>query len=172
MTITSASRRWFGEVVKREDSMGLMIVCLSPFPLRIGLMTSKLSTMRMFPPSHVPCHCPYPIKMRKWGRKLISRTLLKLNAYYAFPALSNGEPQEPYTATCLNATRAIVALIAKGREIGWVGSSSPLFIWSCWVAARVLFGMSPPSLPFPCFPSPVLSRSIEVLISNDQGLVT
>jgi hypothetical protein len=70
------------------------------------------------------------------------RTLLKLNAYYAFPALSNGEPQEPYTSTCLNATRAIVALIAKGREIGWVGSSSPLFIWSCWVAARVLFGMS------------------------------
>jgi hypothetical protein len=73
----------------------------------------------------------------------MTRTLLKLNAYYAFPALSNGEPQEPYTSTCLNATRAIVALIARGREIGWVGSSSPLFIWSCWVAARVLFGMSP-----------------------------
>jgi hypothetical protein len=87
------------------------------------------------------------MKQEKRRTKLIIRTLLKLNAYYAFPALSNGEPQEPYTSTCLNATRAIVALIAKGREIGWVGSSSPLFIWSCWVAARVLFGMSLNLLP-------------------------
>lgn len=37
MTITSASRRWFGEVGKREDSMGLMIVCVpvSPFQLLV-----------------------------------------------------------------------------------------------------------------------------------------
>jgi len=104
-------------------------------------MDSKGYIMRMFPPSHAAVHKPMELKRRRI--KLIIRTLLKLNAYYAFPALSNGEPQEPYTSTCLNATRAMVALIAKGREIGWVGSSSPLFIWSCWVAARVLFGMSP-----------------------------
>ena len=145
MTITSASRRWFGEVVKREDSMGLMIVCPSP-SLQVGieLMCSKGFIMRMSLPSHhIVCICAPFNNISRREIKLMIRTLLKLNAYYAFPALSNGEPQEPYTSTCLNATRAMVALIAKGREIGWVGSSSPLFIWSCWVAARVLFGMSP-----------------------------
>ena len=105
--------------------------------------------MRMFLPHSHETPAKLPPVMEKRSTKLIIRTLLKLNAYYAFPALSNGEPQEPYTSTCLNATRAMVALIAKGREIGWVGSSSPLFIWSCWVAARVLFGMSPaPFLSF------------------------
>jgi len=89
-------------------------------------------------------HHPY-INTEGKEKALTSRTLLKLNAYYAFPALSNGEPQEPYTSTCLHATRSIVQLTAKAREIGWIGSSSPLFIWSSWVAARVLFGMSFPS---------------------------
>ena len=86
-------------------------------------------------------HHPY-INTEGKEKALTSRTLLKLNAYYAFPALSNGEPQEPYTSTCLHATRSIVQLTAKAREIGWIGSSSPLFIWSSWVAARVLFGVS------------------------------
>ena len=108
-------------------------------------MDSKAYIMRMFSPSshQTQTAANLPPMMERRGIKLMIRTLLKLNAYYAFPALSNGEPQEPYTSTCLNATRAMVVLIAKGREIGWVGSSSPLFIWSCWVAARVLFGMSP-----------------------------
>ena len=33
MTISSAARRWFGDLDKREDSMGLMIVC---GPLLLG----------------------------------------------------------------------------------------------------------------------------------------
>ncbi|RSH92069.1 hypothetical protein EHS25_008481 [Saitozyma podzolica] len=66
-------------------------------------------------------------------------TLLKLNAYYAFPALSNGEPQEPYVSTCLTSARSMVALTSVARDAGWQRTSTPLFIWSCWVSARVLF---------------------------------
>jgi hypothetical protein len=73
------------------------------------------------------------------------RTLLKLNAYYAFPALSNGEPQEPYTSTCLASIREIVSLVNTAREVGFAMSSSPLLIWASWVGARVDFGMSPVS---------------------------
>jgi hypothetical protein len=54
MTITSAARRWFGEVVKREDSMGLMIVCpSSSLYVDIELIISKRYIMRMFPPFYV-----------------------------------------------------------------------------------------------------------------------
>lgn len=75
-------------------------------------------------------------------RSVHHATLLKLNAYYAFPALSNGEPQEPYTSTCLSSIRAIVELVNTAREMGFQSSSSPLLIWSTWVGARVMFGMS------------------------------
>lgn len=68
------------------------------------------------------------------------RTLLKLNASYAYPALSNGEPQEPYVSTCLSSARSMAKLANTARSIGWVTASTPLFIWGCWVAARVLFG--------------------------------
>ena len=51
MTITSAARRWFGEVVKREDSMGLMIVSPSLVSRRIELTDSKVYIMRMSLPS-------------------------------------------------------------------------------------------------------------------------
>lgn len=74
--------------------------------------------------------------------KLMCRTVLKLNAYYAYPALSNGDPVEPYTSTCLASTKAVVALCTHAREIGFAKSSSPLFVWSSWVAARVLFSES------------------------------
>ncbi|GMK57850.1 hypothetical protein CspeluHIS016_0406840 [Cutaneotrichosporon spelunceum] len=65
-------------------------------------------------------------------------TLLKLNAYYAYPALSTTPPQ-PYGDTCLSSARAVAGLCAAARELGFLHSSSPLFIWSAWVAARVLF---------------------------------
>lgn len=68
------------------------------------------------------------------------RTLLKLNASYAYPALSNGEPQEPYVSTCLSSARSMAKLANTARSIGWATASTPLFIWGCWVAARVLFG--------------------------------
>ena len=70
---------------------------------------------------------------------LTCRTLLKLNAYYAYPALTNGEPIEPYTSTCLSSTKAMVTLCSKARDIGFSRTSSPLLIWSSWVAARVIF---------------------------------
>ncbi|KAI9636462.1 fungal-specific transcription factor domain-containing protein [Dioszegia hungarica] len=66
-------------------------------------------------------------------------TLLKLNAYYAYPALATGEPIEPHTSTCLTAAGAIVDLIHTARAVGWMTASTPFFIWGCWVAARVLF---------------------------------
>jgi hypothetical protein len=59
MTITSAARRWFGEVVKREDSMGLMIVSPSFFSRRIELTDSKVSIMRMSLLPHLIIHI-YP----------------------------------------------------------------------------------------------------------------
>jgi hypothetical protein len=54
MTITSAARRWFGEVVKREDSMGLMIV--RPYSHSrpgIELIDSKEYIMRMCFPAPI-----------------------------------------------------------------------------------------------------------------------
>jgi hypothetical protein len=59
MTITSAARRWFGEVVKREDSMGLMIVSPSFVSRRIELMDSKVYIMRMSLLPHLIIH-PHP----------------------------------------------------------------------------------------------------------------
>ncbi|KAL7422894.1 hypothetical protein Q5752_002191 [Cryptotrichosporon argae] len=72
-------------------------------------------------------------------RAIHHATLLKLNAYYAFPALSPGAPVEPFTSTCLASARAVVALCAAARAATWPTAASPLFIWACWVAARVLF---------------------------------
>lgn len=34
----------------------------------------------------------------------------------------------------------MVGLAGVARDVSFVSSSTPLFIWSCWVAARVLFG--------------------------------
>lgn len=66
-------------------------------------------------------------------------TQLKLNAYYAFPALSNGGPIEPYNSACLESCRAVASLAEIARSIGWIKSATPYFVWGCWVAARVLF---------------------------------
>ncbi|WVQ99018.1 hypothetical protein IAU59_006150 [Kwoniella sp. CBS 9459] len=66
-------------------------------------------------------------------------TLLKLNGNYAYPALSNGEAKEPYVTTCLNSAHAMAAIADRARGVGWANASSPVFIWGCWVAARVLF---------------------------------
>jgi hypothetical protein len=35
-----------------------------------------------------------------------------------------------------------VGLSREARELGYQSSSTPFFIWSCWVGARVLFGES------------------------------
>lgn len=69
-------------------------------------------------------------------------TILKLNAYYAFPAQAEGKPLEPYNSTCLESTREMGRLARIAGEIGFDKTSSPFFIWSSWVAARVLFGES------------------------------
>ncbi|BEI94281.1 uncharacterized protein CcaverHIS019_0607400 [Cutaneotrichosporon cavernicola] len=66
-------------------------------------------------------------------------TLLKLNAYYAYPALGTGTPPQPYGDTCITSARALAQLCGAARELGFIHSSSPLFVWSTWVAARVLF---------------------------------
>ncbi|KIY34495.1 hypothetical protein I305_03279 [Cryptococcus gattii E566] len=77
--------------------------------------------------------------MRLMIHAIYYSTLLKLNASYAYPALSNGEPQEPYVSTCLSSARSMAKLANTARSIGWATASTPLFIWGCWVAARVLF---------------------------------
>lgn len=63
-------------------------------------------------------------------------TMLKINAYYAYPAL--GGTQQPFERTCLESCAAMVDLCAQAQTLGW-RSASPWFIWSAWVAARVLF---------------------------------
>jgi hypothetical protein len=68
---------------------------------------------------------------------------MKLNAYYAFPATSSGGLPQPYASTCMDAARGVLALTSAGRQISNSESmSSPLFIWSCWVAARIFFSKS------------------------------
>ncbi|CAK9782693.1 hypothetical protein CC85DRAFT_92279 [Cutaneotrichosporon oleaginosum] len=66
-------------------------------------------------------------------------TLLKLNAYYAYPALGTGTPPQPFGDTCMASAHALAHLCSAARDLGWRKASSPLFIWSTWVAARVLF---------------------------------
>ncbi|WVN86555.1 uncharacterized protein L203_101722 [Cryptococcus depauperatus CBS 7841] len=96
-----------------------------------------MATTRWFANRHISLI--HPEGMRFMIRSIHYATLLKLNAYYAFPALSNGEPQEPYLSTCLSSARSMAKLVESARRIGWATASSPLFIWGCWVAARVLF---------------------------------
>jgi hypothetical protein len=67
-------------------------------------------------------------------------TLLKLNSYYAYPALSNGEPVEPFTSTCLASASAMTTISQTARNHGLAELTTPLLIWAEWVAARVLFG--------------------------------
>ncbi|WWD01064.1 hypothetical protein V866_008002 [Kwoniella sp. B9012] len=64
-------------------------------------------------------------------------TLLKLNGNHAYPA--HGEPEEPYVSTCLDSAKAMANLASTARALGWMTTSSPVFIWGCWVAARVIF---------------------------------
>ncbi|ORY30760.1 fungal-specific transcription factor domain-domain-containing protein [Naematelia encephala] len=65
-------------------------------------------------------------------------TILKLNGYYAFSAATSTEPLEPWTSICLESCRGIVTLTRQASVIG-LQSTSPLFTWSCWIAARLLF---------------------------------
>lgn len=63
-------------------------------------------------------------------------TLLKINAYHAFPA--SGGIVSPFHDRCMESTTAMADLCARHNGLGWK-SASPLFIWSAWVAARVVF---------------------------------
>lgn len=69
-------------------------------------------------------------------RALHHATLLKVNAYHAFPA--SGGAVAPFSTRCAESTAAAADLCAAQAAIGWK-SASPLFIWGTWVAARVVF---------------------------------
>lgn len=100
-------------------------------------MTLTSAAKRWF--NDLPLRNMEPSSMTLVIQAIYHATLLKLNAYYAFPALSNGVPVEPYGSTCVTSARAVVQLCNQAAEIGFKQASSPLFIWSTWVAARVLF---------------------------------
>lgn len=81
-------------------------------------------------------------------------TLLKVNAYHAFPA--SGGSVAPFRDRCAESTSAVAELCKQQAGLGWK-SASPLFIWGAWVAARVVFisrfvAASDP-LPHPPHPS-------------------
>ncbi|WVQ76527.1 hypothetical protein IAR50_006197 [Cryptococcus sp. DSM 104548] len=80
------------------------------------------------------------VGMRFMIQAIHHATLLKLNASHAYPAVLPSTPssQEPFLSTCLNSARAMARLAGEGREAGWE-KGGPLFVWGCWVAARVLF---------------------------------
>lgn len=63
-------------------------------------------------------------------------TLLKVNAYHAFPA--SGGSVAPFRDRCAESTAAVAELCKQQASMGWK-SASPLFIWGAWVAARVVF---------------------------------
>jgi hypothetical protein len=134
LSLSGAARRWFGDLPFRDgpqNAMTLMIVrvLVSILPLKLTIAASDVPRVRLqLQPGRATADC--------------DRTLLKLNAYYAYPALSNGDPIEPYTSTCLSSIKAMVSLCHRARELGYAKSSSPLFIWASWVAARVLFSKS------------------------------
>lgn len=111
MTLTSAAKRWFAALpLATMEQNSMTLVIVS---------TAIISTNHQ--------------------QVIYHATLLKLNAYYAFPALSNGIPIEPYGTTCMSSARAVADLCRVARDLGFRSSSSPLFIWGTWVAARVLF---------------------------------
>ncbi|TXT08628.1 hypothetical protein VHUM_02756 [Vanrija humicola] len=101
------------------------------------VMTLTAAAKRWFADVPLAQMAPGPMPLVIAG--VYHATLLKLNAYYAYPALSNGAPVEPYGGTCAASAAALVRLVAQARELGFRQASSPLFIWSAWVAARVLF---------------------------------
>jgi hypothetical protein len=71
------------------------------------------------------------------------RTLLKLQSFHAYPALATtGSIVEPYASACLESARAIVSLScrATANQSPRIPYVSPIFIWCCWIAARILFG--------------------------------
>ncbi|ODN88393.1 hypothetical protein L198_06664 [Cryptococcus wingfieldii CBS 7118] len=80
------------------------------------------------------------VGMRLMIQAIHHATLLKLNASHAYPALlpPTRSAQEPFLSTCLNSARAMARLVEEGREAGWERGGA-LFVWGCWVAARVLF---------------------------------
>ncbi|WVR05478.1 hypothetical protein IAU60_002494 [Kwoniella sp. DSM 27419] len=104
-------------------------------------MTMQLTAAAKRWMAGVPLDNMEHISMRLQIQAAHYATLLKLNGNYAFPALSNGEAQEPYVSTCLSSARAMAAIADRARTsaVGWADASSPLFIWGCWVAARILF---------------------------------
>lgn len=113
LTLSDAARKWFSSIqerTRRERQDGLTLMIVSLHKIRL-----------------------------MYQQAIHHATLLKLNAYYAYPALATGEPIEPHTSTCLNAAQSIVDLIHTARTVGWMTASTPFFIWGCWVAARVLF---------------------------------
>ncbi|TYJ54174.1 hypothetical protein B9479_005185 [Cryptococcus floricola] len=80
------------------------------------------------------------VGMRLMIQAIHHATLLKLNASHAYPALlpATRSAQEPFLSTCLSSARAMARLVEEGREAGWERGGA-LFVWGCWVAARVLF---------------------------------
>lgn len=85
------------------------------------------------------------------------RTILKLQSFHAYPALAtNGSIVEPYATDCLDSARAITTLScrATGSFDTTAPSVSPIFIWCCWIAARVFFGMFSSSTTMPAATEP------------------
>ncbi|KAJ9117488.1 hypothetical protein QFC22_004338 [Naganishia vaughanmartiniae] len=67
--------------------------------------------------------------------------LLTLHGFHAYPTITTTAGIiEPYASQCLASARAICSLSCRAtvRDAN-APSVSPVFIWTCWIAARIMF---------------------------------
>jgi hypothetical protein len=70
------------------------------------------------------------------------RIILKLHGFHAYPTITTTAGIiEPYASQCLASARAICSLSCRVtvRDVN-APAVSPVFIWTCWIAARIMFG--------------------------------
>lgn len=74
---------------------------------------------------------------------LLPSTILKLHGFHAYPTITTTTGIiEPYATQCLASARAICNLSCRATMRGPDAPAvSPVFIWTCWIAARIMFGM-------------------------------
>ena len=151
--IVSAATRWYmdiGPAIGRFDDKG-------PISALNLLTVSASRTVRLLHGALIISTILYSTAyiMRQWNSQprlqltltvfsfLPISTILKLQSFHAYPALAtNSSIVEPYASACLAAARAITILSCRATESfdASTPSVSPIFIWCCWIAARVMFG--------------------------------
>lgn len=114
------------EMEARRSATASLCACATRWYLDIIPVIGELHSDVAITPIHLMTHSLY------------HTTILKLQGFHAFPAFCTTGAVEPYASTCLRSARAICDLAVRVTAFA-NPPISPIFIWSCWVAARVFF---------------------------------